>query len=390
MPNPWEAIGAGLRQTAGDLDAYSERRRVYDDMVQRRVQAIQEQKRQEAEAQLRQEQAEREKLKFEAEQAEKDRQQKALDTFKKFQAGEQKARPQAPAQPYLAPGMGPQGEAMYQPPQEFETVLPTREQMQAKALELNVYGDPGVKAYFDDTNPKNTLEGQKEILGIKSDAAQKTAEARQQFQTALEEYRQGRIDSRTLMSIRAAMERAELSDKSKPKTDSGMPVRALGDTELKTLKDIQNSAYSIQKIRALVDSISGLKRGPIAGRLLGKNPYDVELQALERLVNQTVPGLARGVFGEVGVLTDQDVERYRKMLASVKDDPKLAQAIIEDLQDKIDSAYQITVDTYQMGGRDVSGFDPNWTSRTPNGQRPAPRPKPAPAANDSDPLGLGL
>lgn len=397
MANPWEIVGAGLRQTAQDVGAYGERRRMFDDMVQRRIAAQQERQRQEEEARLRQEEANRQKQKFEADQArvqveqqEKDRQAKALADFRKFQQGEQKAKPQAPPQPYLAPGMGPNGEATFQPPQEFETVMPSREQSQQKALELGVYGDPGVKAYFDDTNPKNTLEGQKELFGIKADAAQKTAEARQKFQTALEDYRQGRIDNRTLMTIRGALERAELSDKAKPKTASGMPVQPLGDTELKAIRDLKNTAFSINKIRILADSISNLKKGPIAGFFTGKNPYDTELQALDRLVNQTVPSMARGVFGEVGVLTDDDVNRYKKMLASVKDDPTVAKVILDELQEKIASAYNITVDTYSQGGRDVSMFPTgiDFKGLVSGGQGGAPRPKPA--ANDRDPLGLGF
>jgi hypothetical protein len=390
MPNPWEIVGAGLRQTAGDVGAFADRRRIFDDMVQRRIAAQQEQARIEEEQRFRQEQAEREKMKFEAEKADKDRQAKALADFQKYQQGEQRAKPQAPPQPYLAPGLGPNGEAAFQPPQEFETVKPSREQMQNKALELGVYGDPGVKAYFDDTNPAKSLEGQKEILGIKAETAQKTAEARQKYQAALEEYRQGRIDARTLMTIRGALERAELSDKAKPKTASGMPVQPLGDTELKAVRDLKNTAFSINKIRLLADSISSLKKGPIAGRIFGKNPYDTELQALDRLVNQTVPSMARGVFGEVGVLTDEDVERYKKMLTNVKEDPAVAGVILDELQEKIASAYNITVDTYAQGGRDVSMFPTgiDFKGLVSGGQGGAPKPKPA--GNDRDPLGLGL
>lgn len=238
-------------------------------------------------------------------------------------------------------------------------------------------GDLSGKEFSTTIDPTKTLEGQKEILGIKTDAANTLAEARMKYQAGLDEYRQNRIDARTLMTLRAAKDRAEMSEKSKPKTGSGMPLQALGDTELKTLKDIQNTAYSIGKIRDLASSISNLKKGPIAGRILGKNPYDAELQALDRLVSQTVPGMARGVFGEVGVLTDQDVERYRKMLASVKDDPKLANQILDDLEDKIASAYRTTRDTYEQGGRDVSGFKADVDFKSLAGGKTKPATKPS-------------
>jgi hypothetical protein len=245
------------------------------------------------------------------------------------------------------------------------------------------------KDFVETLNPTKTIEGQKEILGVKTEAANKLAEARMKYQAGLEEYRQGRIDARTMMTLRAAMDRAEMSEKSKPKTDSGMPVQPLGDTELKTLKDIQNTAYSIGKIRIAADNISNLKRGPIAGRVAGKNPYDVDLQALERLVKQTVPGMARGVFGEVGVLTDSDVERYSQMLASVKDDPALAKKILDDLEDKIANAYRNTRDTYEQGGRDVSGFAAGLDFKALSQGKTKPTSRVA-KGSDNDPLGLGL
>jgi len=245
------------------------------------------------------------------------------------------------------------------------------------------------KDFVDTLNPTKTLEGQKEILGIKGDIAKDVAAARAAHAEALAKYRMGEVSATAVFAAKAAMQRAEMSEKSKPKTESGMPVQPLGDTELKTLKDIQNTAYSIGKIRSLADNISNLKRGPIAGRILGKNPYDTELQALERLVNQTVPGMARGVFGEVGVLTDSDVERYRKMLGDVKDSPGLAKQILDDLEEKIASAYRTTRDTYEQGGRDVSGFAAglDFKSLATGKTKPAPR---AAKASDRDPLGLGL
>lgn len=215
MPNGLEIIGQGLRQTAGDLGSFAERQRQFQEMVERRRLALQEQARQAAEAERQAAEETRKTAEFEQrkhaadlEQQEKDRSQKAMADFRKFQQGEQKAKPQEAPMPYLAPGMGPEGEATYQPPQEYETIKPTRDQMQQKAMELGVYGDPGVKAYMDDTNPSKTLEGQKELFGIK-DASQATREEKkQQYAMALEQYKQGQMDYRTLMTVKAAAEKA--------------------------------------------------------------------------------------------------------------------------------------------------------------------------------------
>lgn len=366
--NAWQAAGQALQgagETVGQFsDKQAQMRALFQQMVEKRQAAILAQKQQEQEMELKRAEDARQEAESGRKQQEADRMGKAVKDFQTFTLGQQKITKEAESKPYAAPGLGPNGEQAMEVPAQYEAQKPTREEMQQKALETGAYADPSVKAYMDDTNPTKTLEGQKELLGIKGEISEKVAAARQAHMLAMEEFRLGRVPASVVFSARAAMERAQMSDKSKPKTESGMPLKALGDTELKTIKDIQNTAYSINKIRALADTISTLKRGPIAGRILGKNPYDVELQALERLVNQTVPGMARGVFGEVGVLTDEDVNRYRQMLASVKDDPKLAGVILDELQEKIDSAYQISLDTYNKGGRDVSGFDTAWNSRS--------------------------
>jgi len=157
--NPWEIVGSGLRQTAQDVGAFGERQRQYQEMVQRRVMAMQQQQQEEREAQIRQEQADRQKQQFEAEQAriqveqqEKDRQAKAEAEFRKYAQG----TPEKPAQPYMAPGMGPQGEAATQPVPAFQ---PNRQQLQDEALRTGAYQNEGVRAYFDDTKPQQPAGG---------------------------------------------------------------------------------------------------------------------------------------------------------------------------------------------------------------------------------------
>jgi hypothetical protein len=90
--------------------------------------------------------------------------------------------------------------------------------------------------------------------------------------------------------------------------------------------------------------------------LFGKNPYDADFKVLNNLVNQVVPSMARGIFGEVGVLTDSDAARYKAMLPQAKDDPKVAKAIYDEIRDKVDSAYKITLGSYKKT-KDVSGYE---------------------------------
>jgi hypothetical protein len=157
--------------------------------------------------------------------------------------------------------------------------------------------------------------------------------------------------------VNASLQKLRINEKPVvPKTPGGLPIKPLEAGQQDRLTQVFNTAYTIDKMKPYVDNISGLKRGPIAGRLLGKNPYDADFQVLENLVNQIVPSMARGIFGEVGVLTDKDMDRYKKMLPQAKTDAKVASQIYDEIRDKIDSAYRITMNSYGKT-RDVSGYD---------------------------------
>ena len=99
-----------------------------------------------------------------------------------------------------------------------------------------------------------------------------------------------------------------------------------------------------------------MTRGPIVGVLREKNPYDVAAQKLNKLVESVVPGLAKTVFNEVGVLTDADVLRYKAMVPNVKTEAELADGLLDMLNKKIASGYESTLNAAEDAKIDVSGF----------------------------------
>jgi hypothetical protein len=104
-------------------------------------------------------------------------------------------------------------------------------------------------------------------------------------------------------------------------------------------------------------TMAGIDRGPITGMLRERNPYDVDAQTLNKLVESVVPGLARTVFGEVGVLTDADVRRYKEMVPNMKTEEQVAEALIKMLEKKIDASYKGYIGTAKKAGFDISGFE---------------------------------
>jgi len=90
-----------------------------------------------------------------------------------------------------------------------------------------------------------------------------------------------------------------------------------------------------------------------------------DLAAFRNQLSMMVTDLARGVFAEVGVLTDADVRRYEKLLA----DPKtpadtniiLTNMLLDTVRNKADDHFK----TLAANGKNVSGFLPAYAELQP-------------------------
>lgn len=58
------------------------------------------------------------------------------------------------------------------------------------------------------------------------------------------------------------------------------------------------------------------------------NPYNTDAQTLNAQISALIPNLARGVYGEVGVLTDADVAQYTKTVPNLKSTEAVNKAIL--------------------------------------------------------------
>lgn len=80
-----------------------------------------------------------------------------------------------------------------------------------------------------------------------------------------------------------------------------------------------------------------LDMAPIIGWMKNKNPWDPKAQALKQSVRAAVSTFARGIFREVGVLSDADIQRYVEMLpgtATPEAAAKMLFAILEETLDR--------------------------------------------------------
>lgn len=96
---------------------------------------------------------------------------------------------------------------------------------------------------------------------------------------------------------------------------------------------------------------------PIIWRLQKANPRDVDAQLIESISISVVPGLARWVYWEVGVLTDADVERYKRTLPNLTQPEELRKAVTAMTLNKIINWYKDTLRNLAAWWRKVSGYE---------------------------------
>lgn len=156
---------------------------------------------------------------------------------------------------------------------------------------------------------------------------------------------------------------AELRDRQKKALESGDIVGVMrssaafdkepGDTFLTSM---EKTTAVLSQIGVLQESIGGEKTGPIVGAFRAANPWDTKAQVIKAELNAIVPNLARGVYGEVGVLTDNDIKQYSKTLPTLTSTEAIRNAILYITVDQIRKNVEIKIKNQAAGQRDMSGY----------------------------------
>lgn len=130
--------------------------------------------------------------------------------------------------------------------------------------------------------------------------------------------------------------------------------RFLTQGELKPITDIQNVVGQAENITRLINTVD---TGPIVGIIKSANPYDTKAQEMKAAIIAIVPKLARGVYGEVGVLTDADIENYSRTIANLKNTSDVNKAVMAMTLDIATRSLANQLNSLSAGGRDVSRFE---------------------------------
>jgi len=150
------------------------------------------------------------------------------------------------------------------------------------------------------------------------------------------------------------------SDEAKEKGDvyGLMRSSAAYDKEVSDtfLQSMEKTISVLDQMGVLQENIAGLKTGPIVGTLRSKNPWDTQAQTIKAQLNAIVPNLARGVYGEVGVLTDNDIKTYSKTIPNLSATEDVRNAILYITVDMIRRNIETKIKNQAAGQRDMSGY----------------------------------
>jgi hypothetical protein len=121
---------------------------------------------------------------------------------------------------------------------------------------------------------------------------------------------------------------------------------------------ITKTKNTFGQFEQLSSDINKIGTGPIRG-IINSNPYSKTGAQIKAEITALIPGLARGTYGEVGVLTDQDVENYKKTVPNLST-PESAKGFIFAMTTKIltNSLKNLLVDSAKANW-DVSEFAPD-------------------------------
>jgi len=104
------------------------------------------------------------------------------------------------------------------------------------------------------------------------------------------------------------------------------------------------------------------KTGAFKGKITDLKFWDEDKAVIDAALAGVVPTVARGIFGEVGVLTDNDINNYKKAIASVKTPEEARDKIFNMLLTNIGAKATQTLKSNANAKFDVSGYTDDYES----------------------------
>ncbi len=218
---------------------------------------------------------------------------------------------------------------------------------------LNEKGDTVKKiATFDPNSGK--IIGDPVELGV-SKRAKDTASSKEQLSSYAVLLKAGKPDLAfdDEGNLKSAQELAAII----PTVNSAKKGKDLVAGELQILNSLDQAEKDLGTLEKMFNDAGPGYGGPVSGRAKGVlGGLDTTTAAINNARISATPNLARGVFREVGVLTDKDVERYAKLLPSPNDTPELRTQKFAQLKQRLNEGRKLTIENLSKAGRNVSEF----------------------------------
>ena len=127
----------------------------------------------------------------------------------------------------------------------------------------------------------------------------------------------------------------------------------LTDTSIKSLEKYDTA---LTQIWAIQKQISKMSTWPVVWRLRNLNPYDTDAQTLKAQLTALIPNLARWVYWEVWVLTDNDIKNYSKTIPTLTSTNDVNNAILAMTMEVIAWWYKKQLQSLAAAWKDVSWY----------------------------------
>ena len=213
--------------------------------------------------------------------------------------------------------------------------------LQANSLE-ELLRVPGVEKYL--VSPTEKLQLQKIGLDIRNsnkEYANLVAEANKAKQ-----YLEGSTGDPVLDIIAAS---AQYGDK------------RLTDSQLEKIQQATNALGSLESLQGLLGIDT---TGPLSGRgrtLVSQIGGDADAKAINATIQGLIPTVARGIFGEVGVLTDADINNYKKTIPNLNSTEAQNKLVSLVMYDVLSRSVKTTLTSNAQNQANVSNFASTYT-----------------------------
>jgi len=128
------------------------------------------------------------------------------------------------------------------------------------------------------------------------------------------------------------------------------------DLSVGSIESITKFDSVISQLWDIQSQISKMDTWPILWKLKKINPYDTDAQTLKAQLTALIPNLARWVYGEVWVLTDNDIRLYSKTIPNLESPNDVNKAILAMTLKVVGWGYKKKLQSLAAAGRDVSWF----------------------------------